>query len=87
MGCSCCHLPQPSEDEDGARQKEDRLLLLGAEGKTSVLGGLFPCAPPLGWEGCPSCRHQPLLGCPVSGQTGHQRLWQSRLSSGQEGER
>lgn len=45
MGCSCCHLPQPREDEDGARQKEDRLLLLGAEWKTSVLDGLFPSDP------------------------------------------
>lgn len=77
-------LPQPSEDEDGARQKEDRLLLLDAEWKTSVLGGLFPCDPPLGWESCPSCRHQPLLACPVSGQMGHERLWQSLVSSGQK---
>lgn len=35
--------PQPSEDEHGARQEEDRLLLLGAEQKTSGRGGLLPC--------------------------------------------
>ncbi|RLV91772.1 hypothetical protein DV515_00014006, partial [Chloebia gouldiae] len=75
MGCSCCHPPWPSEDEDGARQEEDRLPLLGAEWKASVLGDCLQ-SPTLGWESC--------SGCPVLGQTGHRRLWPSRVSSGRE---
>lgn len=39
-------------------------------GKPLSLMDCFQVTQPLGWESCHGCRHQPLLGCPVSGQTG-----------------